>query len=160
MRSFLPFRLIKRIALGCTILLFAASFITPMPPLSKGAPMPVQLSITANFINLPNDDNSIGTFTSSGFLNTNGTTKETVRITSNTFHAQTVFTNNEGSFTAKINGQYVFTGEATVEGSGNWVIVNGTGAYKKLNGTGSMTFAADFVAGTINDEWVGNMHSN
>jgi hypothetical protein len=123
----------------------------------KSAPAPVQLSISANFVS---GDNSVGTFTSSGFLNTTGTTAEEVRVQAGTFHAQTTFTDSKGSFTAKLNGQYSFVTPTSVAGNGSWTIISGTGDYQKLHGTGTMTFDADFVAGTINDKWSGDMHMN
>ncbi|MEO7263465.1 MAG: hypothetical protein ABIW38_01070 [Ferruginibacter sp.] len=146
--SFLP---------GLVILVISTALFITTTGFKKNAPVPVQLSISANFIN---GDNSVGSFTSSGFLNSSGTTAEQVQVNANTFHAQTTFTDSHGSFTAKLNGPYRFTSPTSVEGYGNWVIISGTGDYKKLHGTGEMTFTADFAAGTINDQWTGDMHIN
>jgi len=123
--------------------------------MNDSQPVEVQLSISA-FFNGPST--TAGTFTSSGFLNTSGTTSETVTLTSQTFHGQTTFTDANGSFTANLNGQWSMTSATTAQGNGNWNILNGTGAYAQLKGTGNLTFDVDFVTGAVVDEWTGKMH--
>ena len=158
MRSLLFRGLALKLALVFGIFVLTASFRPPLTALKYGGPSPVQLTINGIFNGV--GDNSTGTFTSSGFLNSSGSTVEQVRINAQTFHAQTTFTDSHGSFTAKTNGQYVFIASRRVSGTGNWVIINGTGDYKTLAGTGDMSFTADFEAGTINEEWTGDMLLN
>jgi hypothetical protein len=118
-------------------------------------PVAVDLSISA-FFNGPST--TAGTFTSTGFLNTSGTTAETVTLTSQTFHGQTIFTDANGSFTAVINGQWSMTSPSTALGQGNWNIINGTGDYAQLKGNGQLSFTVDFATGAVNDTWTGDMH--
>ena len=130
---------------------------SPIESAFKNQPVAVSLSISA-FFNGPGT--TAGTFSSSGFLNTTGTTSETVRLTSQTFHGKTVFTDANGSFTAILNGQYALNSPTTALGSGNWNIISGTGAYAMLKGNGQMSFTVDFVTGAVNDEWTGSMLNN
>jgi hypothetical protein len=118
-------------------------------------PVDVSLSINAFFTG---PSTTAGTFTSTGFLNTSGTTAETVTLTSQTFHGQTVFTDAEGSFTAILNGQWSMTSPSTALGQGNWNIINGSGAYALLKGNGQLSFTVDFATGAVNDNWIGQMH--
>lgn len=128
---------------------------SPEEAMRMKKPVTVDLNISA-FFNGPST--TAGTFTSTGFLNTTGTTAETVTLTSQTFHGQTVFTDANGSFTAIINGQWSMTSPTTALGQGNWNIINGTGDYAQLKGNGQLSFTVDFVTGAVNDQWTGSMH--
>jgi hypothetical protein len=97
------------------------------------------------------DDQSVGTFESSGAIETSGTESQLVRVEGLTLHCVHTLTAEEG--TIVIHSQCNM-----LTNKGQWRVVSGTGAYAGLKGNGSllMVFNPDNPAEAheLLDGWV------
>ena len=93
---------------------------------------PVTITAVYNFSTFPNVS---GTFTTTGALNTSGTTTMAINPNANGTRAHCVIVLTSELGTITIHQECEF---ATSPAKGQWQIVDGTGAYANLKGNGSL----------------------
>ena len=64
----------------------------------------------------------------------------------NSLHSEMTFVGANGTIELNLSGLFGRLPAPLADGSGSWVISNGTGAYADLHGQGSWTATADFRA--------------
>jgi len=139
----------KRVVRPWVAGLLTALAIAALPATSQAdEPVPVFIDIHDFAIS---DDTAVGTFESSGAIETSGLETQVIRIKGMSLHCMHTLTAEEGTIV-------IYSQCNLVTNVGQWRIVSGTGAYAGLRGNGSllMVFNPDNPAEAheLLDGWV------